>query len=134
MVTDNLTLNNAGSETAIEVTGGSSVLLQNSTINNTGSSENSLSVWGNSYLNLDKSKVTSSNSIVSIKYNGMIELSESSIIRTSGTPTIKLSGPGIINIWDGSSVADVECNGKPAYLDKGSSSAAITNKSGAECQ
>jgi len=133
MVTDNLTVNNAGSETAIEVTGGSSVLLKNSTINNTGSSTNSLSVWGNSYLNLENSKVTSSNSGVSIEYNGILELSESSIIRTSGTPTIKLSGPGIINIWDGSSVADITCEGPLASLNKGSSTPTITNEGGGVC-
>ena len=65
--------------------------------------------------------------------DGFLELKRGSIKRTTGSPTIKISGPGVLYEYDGT-IADITCDGKLAYVDKSSSSTVITNNNNAECQ
>ena len=128
-----VTLTMDGDGDAVRVIRNSTAEIKESTINRS-SSGGVLGVEYNSSMQLEDTNVTAASGEARISFNGYLNLNGGSIKRTSGTPTVNVIGPSIFYIYNNGTVADVECNGKLAYLDKGSSSAAITNNSGAECQ
>ena len=133
---DNVTLTNSGDDYTINSNRTSSVEIKNSAINNTNTSSDSKPTIGvnyNSSMRLEDTDVTSSNNEIFIGFDGFLELKRGSIKRTTGSPTIKISGPGVLYEYDGT-IADITCDGKLAYVDKSSSSTVITNNNNAECQ
>ena len=133
---DNVTLTKSGDDYTINSSRTSSVEIKNSTINNTNTSSDSKPTIGvnyNSSVRLENTDVTSSNNEIFIGFDGFLEFKGGTIVRTSGSPTIKVSGPGVFFTSSGT-IADITCEGKLAYVDKSSSSTVITNNNNAECQ
>ena len=128
-----VTLTMEGVGSAVSVNKNSTAEIKESNINRTSNGE-VLVVQYNSSLQLEDTNVTAASGEAFIGFNGYLNLSGGSIKRTSGTPTVRVLGPSIFHVSSSGTVADIECDGKLVYLDKGSSSATITNNNNAECQ
>ena len=128
-----VTLTMEGDGSAVSLNRNSTAEIKESTINRTSNGE-VLAVQYNSSLQLEDTNVTAASGEAFIGFNGYLNLSGGSIKRTSGTPTVRVLGPSIFHVSSSGTVADIECDGKLVYLDKGSSSATITNNNNAECQ
>ena len=128
-----VTLTMEGDGSAVSLNKNSTAEIKESNINRTSNGE-VLAVQYNSSLQLEDTNVTAASGEAFIGFNGYLNLNGGSIIRTSGTPTVRVLGPSIFHVSNSGIVADIECDGKLVYLDKGSSSATITNNNNAECQ
>jgi len=131
---DNITVNHAGDDDTIQVNRSSSVEIKNSTITHTGSHSSFLYVTSNSSVQFEDTTVTSANASASVEYNGFLNLNGGSITRNSGTPTVKVKGPGIFIVYNNGSVSDITCEGAFAYINGQANSTTITNTDNATCK
>ena len=69
-----------------------------------------------------------------MEYNGFLNLNGGSITRNSGTPTVKVKGPGIFLVYNNGSVSDITCEGAFAYINGQANSTTITNTDNATCK
>ena len=131
---DNVTVNHAGDDDTINIGRSSSAEIKNSTITHTGSQSEFILVESNSSVQFEDTTITSENAAASVEYNGFLNLNGGSITRNSGTPTVKVKGPGIFLVYNNGSVSDITCEGAFAYIDGQENSTTITNTDNATCK
>ena len=131
---DNVTVNHAGDDDTFNIIRSSSAEIKNSTITHTGSQSGHISVNANSSVQFEDTTVTSASASANVEYNGFLNLNGGSITRNSGTPTVKVKGPGIFLVYNNGSVSDITCEGAFAYIDGQANSTTITNTDNATCK
>ena len=131
---DNVTVNHAGDDDTIAVTRSSSAEIKNSTITHTGSGWGFIYVNSNSSVQFEDTTITSENAVAWVEYNGFLNLNGGSITRNSGTPTVKVKGPGMFVVSNNGSVSDITCEGALAYIDGQANSTTIINSDNATCK
>ena len=131
---DNLTVNNSNDDSSIDITESSYAEIKNSTINDTSPNSDGghTSIWvaTNGGLQLEDTNININNGDIVVEMGGMLNLNGGQIIRSNGSPTLRVMAGGTFWEYDNGIVNDIECENLLSLVKIDNASGNISSVSG----
>jgi len=131
---DNITVNNSTDDSSVDIAESSFAEIKNSTFNDTSPNSNGshTSIWvaTNGGLQLEDTNININNGDVVVELGGILNLNGGQIVRSNGSPTLRVNAGGTFWEYNNGLVNDIQCENNLSLVKIDNSSGNIGSISG----